>query len=225
MGLDVEESIVRACSVLSVSCPCAFRTGGPPSPPSPDMIAPFQRRPLQKAATLSRKSGKSRPPSSTRRARFPPENGSPEGRRRQDLSPSSRPWRNIPPILSPCPFVSYLKDVPAEKEADIHEIPGQGLVSNGFFLGNAKSAEGKNATTKSPLSNRTAQIRRSSISPMQKKVLLAFSLHDELVPDSVETIARLKEGRHRKLYADRGQERIRLCHRTFPRHPGEKRAL
>ncbi|HIU70328.1 MAG TPA: cation-translocating P-type ATPase [Candidatus Enterosoma merdigallinarum] len=193
MGLDVEESIVRACSVLSVSCPCAFGLAVPISALSGydcalsrgvlfksgdtfEKVRQIKAAVFDKTGTLS--TGKMEVLKVAGDKTYLP------------LVKAMEEHSAHPIALS---LVSYLKDVPAEKEADIREIPGQGLVSNGFFLGNAKSAEGKKRNDEiAALEQDSANSTIVYLSD-DEKVILAFSLHDELVPDSVETIARLKE--------------------------------
>lgn len=193
MALSIEESLVRACSVLSVSCPCAFGLAVPISAMSGydcallrgilfksgdtfEKVRKVQAVLFDKTGTLS--TGRMKVRKIVGDTSFLP-------------LVKAMEKNSLHPIASS--LLAYL-----EKDKDImipgiEEIPGQGLRSGTYFLGNEKTTIGKE---KDPdildFAKENAETTLVYLSDAEK-VLLVISLVDELVEDAEKTIRRLKE--------------------------------
>ncbi len=192
MGLDVEESIVRACSVLSVSCPCAFGLAVPISALSGydcalsrgvlfksgdtfEKVRQIKAAVFDKTGTLS--TGKMEVLKVAGDKTYLP---------RQGHGGTFRPSYRLVPL-------SRISKTYRQKKRRTSMKSDRALSQTDFSSATPRAPKEK--TQRRNRRSRTGQRKfddRLSLR-CRKKVLLAFSLHDELVPDSVETIARLKE--------------------------------
>ncbi len=193
MGLPAEESIVRACSVLSVSCPCAFGLAVPISAMSGydcalsrgilfkngdtfEKVRKIQAALFDKTGTLS-----------TGRMTVRTITGD------KSLLPLVKAMEknSLHPIATS--LLAYLEKEEDIEIPDIEEIPGQGLRCGVHFLGNEKSASGKERNEEiRQFAKENADSTLVYLSD-ERSVLLAISLQDELVEDAARTIRRLKE--------------------------------
>lgn len=193
MGLDAETSIVRACSVLSVSCPCAFGLAVPISAMSGydcallrgilfksgdtfEKVRKIKACLFDKTGTLS--TGKMKIVSMAGDKTYLP-------------LVKAMEKNSLHPIA--ISLLETLKDVEDKEVETIVEIPGQGLKSGSYFLGNANSIQGKeNDDVFLDFENKMKDTTIVYLSD-DKKVLLAISLVDELVEDAHKTIERLRK--------------------------------
>ena len=192
MKLDAEESIVRACSVLSVSCPCAFGLAVPISAMSGYDCA-LRHGVLFKSGDTFEKIRK------IRCAVFDKTGTLSTGRMevvgmagRKNLLPLVKAMEknSLHPIA--LSLLSYLKDVEEETIQEVKEIPGEGLSTGSYFLGNRKTIQGKRISQE--LSLFEEENKDSSLLYLsdREEVLLILALVDELSQDSVDTIKELK---------------------------------
>lgn len=192
MKLDVEESIVRACSVLSVSCPCAFGLAVPISSMSGydcalrhgvlfksgdtfEKIRRIQCAVFDKTGTLS-----------TGRMHVEGFCG------RKDLLPVVKAMEknSLHPIA--LSLIQWLQEEKEEEIEAVQEIPGEGLRSGPYVLGNRRSVQGKSLSAE--LERFEEEKKDTSLVYLsdEREVLLILSLVDELSQDSVDTIQELK---------------------------------
>lgn len=193
MHLSYEEAIVRAVSVLSVSCPCAFGLAVPiaslsgydlalkygalfKSGDTFEKIKSIKAVVFDKTGTLSL--GKLRV-----EAKICPEEYA--------SIIKSMEQKSLHPLA--IALVENLSEYKSLNDIEVEEISSIGIRYNDYFLGSQKTIQDKE------MSDQINEfIKNHSASSLvffsdDKKVLAVFSFEDELVPDAKKTVSKLQE--------------------------------
>ena len=218
MHLTIENAIVRAVSVLSVSCPCAFGLAVPIASLSGynsamkygvlfktgdtfEKIKAIKAVVFDKTGTLS--TGKFRV-----EAKIGDDN--------YFSLIKSMEEKSLHPLA--IALIEELKEYSSIPNIEIEEIPGLGLRYQNYFLGNQKTISNKN------LSDDYSAFIKAHISSSlvffsnEKEVLAIFSFKDELVPDAKTTIEKMQDAKikcymltgDRKEYAFKIAEKVSI---------------
>ncbi len=193
LDLGVETSLIRAVSVLSVSCPCAFGLAVPISSMSGYDVAykngvlfksgdTFEKVKNIKAVVFDKTgtltTGNMKVVSCAGDASLIP---TVKGMETNSIHPIARG------ILSSFP------DEESAKLEGVSEIPGLGLSYSGYILGSRKTVENKEMSD--DISSFVENYTTATLVFLSdgEKVFLVIALEDEEAPDARETIEELKE--------------------------------
>jgi heavy metal translocating P-type ATPase len=193
MRLSAETSVLRAVSVLCVSCPCAFGLAVPLSALSGfdsalkngvlfktgdtfEKVKGIKAVIFDKTGTLS--SGVMTVVGKAGDDSYLPKVKAME---KNSLHPLAKA------------LLATLDGIPDEKLIDIHEIPGIGLQEGAYLLGGEKTIRGKRLSD--ALKNLMAAFPTATLVFLsdEKEVLLAFAVEDTLSSSSVETVRELEK--------------------------------
>lgn len=193
MGLNDEEATIRAVSVLSVSCPCAFGLAVPISALSGYDLAlkqgvlfktgdTFEKVKSIKAVIFD-KTGTL----SLGKLKVEAKIGDPK----YFSLIKSMEAKSLHPLA--LAIVDDLKDERVDNDIEVEEVAGLGLKYQNYVLGSQKSVIDKEM--KPEFSNFVTEYNSSSLVFLsdEKEVLAIFSLEDELAPDAKKTVEKLEE--------------------------------
>ncbi len=191
-SLDVESSIVRAVSVLSISCPCAFGLAVPISSLSGYDLA-MKYGVLFKTGDTFEKVRK------IDAVIFDKTGTLSEGKLKVEASIGDDKYlplikameeKSLHPLA--IALTDYLSSTESLENIIVEEIPGIGLKSDIYTLGSHKSIVDKEMSEE----EKEFVLTHSSSSLVflsdEERVLYIFSLEDEIKPDAKETIDALK---------------------------------
>ena len=193
MGLSYEEAIVRAVSVLSVSCPCAFGLAVPIASLSGYDLAlkngvlfktgdTFEKIKSIKAVVFDKTGTLSLGKLKVEAKICPDEYGS---------IIKSMEQKSLHPLA--IALVEDLSSYESLNDIEVEEIPGVGLKYKEFLLGSEKTIQNKEISDE--FKEFVKKYSNSSLIFFSdnRKVLSVFSLEDELVSDAKKTISKLQD--------------------------------